>query len=99
MHVEGDFWADGAVCVRGAFTPDEVAMAREAVDANLADLSPLAKRASGDDDGAFVEDFCSWQRVPAMERFIRESSAGRIAGELMGAHTVRLYQRCIAEAA
>jgi ectoine hydroxylase-related dioxygenase (phytanoyl-CoA dioxygenase family) len=91
MHVEGDFWADGAVCVRGAFSPDEVALAREAVDANLADLSPLAKRASGDDDGAFVEDFCSWQRVPAMERFIRESSAGRIAGELMGAHTVRLY--------
>ena len=91
MHVEGDFWADGAVCVRGAFSPDEVAMARDAVDANLADLSPLAKRASGDDDGAFVEDFCSWQRVPAMERFIRESSAGRIAGELMGAHTVRLY--------
>ena len=91
MHVEGDFWADGAVCVRGAFSPDEVALAREAVDANLADLSPLAKRASGDDDGAFVEDFCSWQRVPAMERFIRESSAGRIAGELMGVHTVRLY--------
>ncbi len=91
MHVEGDFWADGAVCVRGAFSPDEVAMARDAVDANLAELSPLAKRASGDDDGAFVEDFCSWQRVPAMERFIRESSAGRIAGELMGAHTVRLY--------
>ena len=91
MHVEGDFWADGAVCVRGAFSPDEVALARAAVDANLADLSPLAKRASGDDDGAFVEDFCSWQRVPAMERFIRESAAGRIAGELMGAHTVRLY--------
>ena len=91
MHVEGDFWADGAVCVRGAFSPDEVAMARDAVDANLAELSPLAKRASGDDDGAFVEDSCSWQRVPAMERFIRESSAGRIAGELMGAHTVRLY--------
>lgn len=91
MHVEGDFWADGAVCVRGAFSPEEVAIAREAIDANLADLSPLAKRASGDDDGAFVEDFCSWQRVPAMERFIRESSAGRIAGELMGAHAVRLY--------
>lgn len=91
MHVEGDFWADGAVCVRGAFSPEEVAIAREAIDANLADLSPLAKRASGDDDGAFVEDFCSWQRVPAMERFIRGSSAGRIAGELMGAHAVRLY--------
>ena len=91
MHVEGDFWRDGAVCVRGAFTPEHMALAQAAIDANLADLSPLAKRASGDDDGAFVEDFCNWQRLPEMERFIRESDAGRIAGELMGAHTVRLY--------
>ncbi len=91
MQVLGDFWRDGAVCVRGAFSPEQVALAAEAVDANLADLSSLAKRASGADDGAFVEDFCSWQRVPSLERFIRTSGAGRIAGELMGAHTVRLY--------
>jgi ectoine hydroxylase-related dioxygenase (phytanoyl-CoA dioxygenase family) len=90
-HVEGDFWRDGAVCVRGAFSSDMIALAAEAIDENLADLSSLAKRASDDDDGAFVEDFCSWQRVPALERFIRESGAGRVAGELMGAHTVRLY--------
>jgi ectoine hydroxylase-related dioxygenase (phytanoyl-CoA dioxygenase family) len=91
MLVEGDFWRDGAVCVRGAFTPEQVALAEAAIDANLAALSPLAKRASTDEDGAFVEDFCNWQRLPEMERFIRESGAGRIAGELMGANTVRLY--------
>ena len=91
MQVEGDFWRDGVVCVRGAFSPEHVALAQEAIDANLADLSSLAKRASGSDDGAFVEDFCSWQRIPALERFIRESGAARIAGELMGAHSVRLY--------
>jgi ectoine hydroxylase-related dioxygenase (phytanoyl-CoA dioxygenase family) len=91
MHVEGDFWRDGAVCVRGAFTPEHVRLAEAAIDANLADLSPLAKRASGSDDGAFVEDFCNWRRLPAMERFIRESGAARIAGELMGASTVRLF--------
>ncbi len=91
MRVEGDFWADGAVCVRGAFGAEQVRLAEAAIDENLADLSPLAKRASGADDGAFVEDFCNWQRLPAMERFIRESGAAGIAGELMGAHTVRLY--------
>lgn len=89
--VEGDFWRDGVVCVRGAFDADEVALAAEAIEANLAALSPNAKRASADDDGAFIEDFCSWQRLPAMERFIRTSSAARIAGELMGASCVRLY--------
>jgi len=91
MHVEGDFWRDGAVCVRGAFAPEQVELARDAIDAVLADLSPFAKRASAADDGAFVEDFCNWQRIPAMEAFIRTSPAAAIAGELMGATRVRLY--------
>jgi hypothetical protein len=70
MEIEGSFERDGAVCIRGAVTAEHVALAREAIDANLADLSPRAKRASAADDGAFVEDFCNWQRLPAMRRFI-----------------------------
>lgn len=89
--IEGDYRRDGAVCVRRAFTPEQVAWAEEAIEANLADLSPLAKRASADDDGAFVEDFCSWSRLAAMERFVRESPAAEIAGELTGSKTIRLY--------
>jgi len=91
MIVEGSFAEHGAVCVRGAFSPAEVALAAEAIEANLADLSPLAKRASADDDGAFIEDFCSWQRLEPLRRFIETSPAAAIAGELMGADTVRLY--------
>ena len=89
--IEGDFWADGAVVVRGAFSPEQVELARAAIDANLEALSPLAKRASSSDDGAFVEDFCNWSRIAPIERFIRESPAARIAGELMGSRQVRLY--------
>jgi ectoine hydroxylase-related dioxygenase (phytanoyl-CoA dioxygenase family) len=91
MEIEGDFWRDGAVCVRDAFSAAEVALAEEAIEANLADLSPLAKRASAADDGAFVEDFCSWSRLPALERLVRTSPAAAIAGELMGARVVRLF--------
>jgi len=91
VNVEGDFWRDGAVCVRGAFSADDIEAARAAIEANLADLSPLAKRASSADDGAFVEDFRSWSRIPEMEAFIRSSPAAAIAGELMGATTVRLF--------
>jgi ectoine hydroxylase-related dioxygenase (phytanoyl-CoA dioxygenase family) len=79
------------VCVRGAFTPEQVELARTAIEANLADLSPLAKRASPGDDGAFVEDFCSWQRIPEIEHFARKSPAAAIAAELTGAARVRLY--------
>jgi ectoine hydroxylase-related dioxygenase (phytanoyl-CoA dioxygenase family) len=86
-----DFRRDGAVVVRGAFSAECVALAEVAIDANLASLSPLAKRASADADGAFIEDFCNWQRLPAMERFIRESPAAEIAAALVGSATIRLY--------
>ncbi|QYG91013.1 phytanoyl-CoA dioxygenase [Iamia sp. SCSIO 61187] len=89
--IEGDFAADGAVCVRGAFPPDEVALAASAIDAVLADLSPTAKRASADDDGAFVEDFRRWTEIPAIEELARTSAAAAIAGELTGSTQVRLH--------
>jgi ectoine hydroxylase-related dioxygenase (phytanoyl-CoA dioxygenase family) len=89
--VEGDFDRDGAVCVRGAFSSEHVEWARDAIDANLASLSPLAKRASPDDDAPFIEDFCNWNRLPSMERFIRESPAAAIAAELTGSDRIRLY--------
>lgn len=90
-RIEGDYEADGAVCVRQAFGPEDVELARQAIDDNLASLSPLAKRASADSDGAFVEDFCNWSRLASMERFIRESPAAEIAAALMGSTIVRLY--------
>jgi ectoine hydroxylase-related dioxygenase (phytanoyl-CoA dioxygenase family) len=90
-EIEGDFAADGAVCVRRAFSAEEVALAARAIDAVLADLSPTAKRASADDDGAFVEDFCRWGEVAAIEELARTSPAAAIAGSLTGASTVRLF--------
>jgi len=87
-----EFWRDGAVVVRGAFTAGEIELARRAIDANLADLSPYAKRASDTGDGAFIEDFCNWQRIPELEQFVRTSGAPRIAADLIGGDgPVRLY--------
>jgi hypothetical protein len=50
-----DFQRDGAVCVRGAVAPEHVSLAWRKREADLADLSPRAKRASGADDAAFVD--------------------------------------------
>lgn len=90
-EIDGDFDADGAVCVRGAFDADEVARAAAGIEAVLADLSPTAKRASGEDDGAFVEDFCRWGDVAAIEDLARTSAAAAIAAALTGSTTVRLF--------
>ena len=89
--IEGDFTADGAVCVRGAFTEAQMSLAGTAVDENLANLSPLAIRASAESDGAFIEDFCNWQRIAPMREFLADTAAAQIAGHLMGAEQVRLY--------
>ena len=86
------FRRDGAVCIRGAFTPEEVALVERGIERNLAEPSPRALVASRPDDtGRFVEDFCNWDRIGEYERVIRESAAAGIAGRLMGASTVRLF--------
>lgn len=90
-EIEGDFESDGAACVRGAFDPEHLAWATEAIEADLADPSALAKRASAADDAAFIEDFCNWQRFDSLERFVRASPAAAIAGHLTGADHIRIF--------
>jgi ectoine hydroxylase-related dioxygenase (phytanoyl-CoA dioxygenase family) len=78
--------------VRGAFSPEQVALVEAGIERNLADPSPLAAVASRPDDpGRFFEDFCNWQRNPEYEQFIRTSPAAGIAAELMDSVQVRLF--------
>ena len=89
--LDGDFDRDGAVCVRGLLDPELLSTAESAIEAVLRDPSPLAIRASAEADGAFVEDFCNWQRVPAMEAFIRGCSGAAVAADLLSSREIRLY--------
>jgi ectoine hydroxylase-related dioxygenase (phytanoyl-CoA dioxygenase family) len=86
------FQRDGAAVVRGLLNAQELALLSEAIEANLAAPGPLAKVASRPDDpGRIFEDFCNWQRIPAIERFIRETPLALLSQRLMGSRTVRLY--------
>ena len=86
------FRRDGAVCVRGAFSAEEVALVERGIERNLAAPSPRAIVASRPEDpGRFVEDFCNWQAIPEYEMFVRESPAAALAGALMGSARVRLF--------
>ena len=91
VNIEGDYLRDGAVCIRGALGEAEIALARQAIEQNLADLSSLSQRASIDGDGAFIEDFCSWQRISAMEELIRSSAVVEIVCTLLGSDQVRFF--------
>ena len=72
------FQRDGAACIRQLFRPEEMAVLRAGIDANLAHLSPRAKVASSaNDPGYFVEDFCNWQDNDDYRRFhLRYGIAG-----------------------
>jgi ectoine hydroxylase-related dioxygenase (phytanoyl-CoA dioxygenase family) len=83
---------DGAVCLRGLLSSEEVALLREGIDHNLAAPSPRAIVAShADDPGRFVEDFCNWQYNRAYRRVIFESPLAVAAARLMRSRTARLY--------
>ncbi|MGN6678274.1 MAG: phytanoyl-CoA dioxygenase family protein [Streptosporangiaceae bacterium] len=87
-----DFARDGVVCVRGVLDAAELNEAAAAIEAVLAKPSPLTQVASGPDDpGAFTEDFCRWQEVPAIERLARHSRVPGIAAALMRTEQVRFY--------
>lgn len=86
------FQRDGAACLRGLFTPAEMALLTAGIDQNLAHLSPRALVASRPDDpGRFVEDFCNWRDNESYRRFIFESKLAEAAGTLMRSSTARLY--------
>ncbi len=86
------FQRDGAICLKGLLSPEEVALLKSGIDENLAHPSPRGKVASqANDPGSFFQDFCNWQENEAYRRFIFESPVGQTAGLLMGCETVRLY--------
>ena len=83
---------DGAVIVRGLFSPAEVALVEAGIERNLAEPGPMFKVAStADDPGRFVEDFCNWQRIDEFRRIAFESRAADVAQALMGSTQVRLF--------
>lgn len=90
FDIDGDFAADGAVCVRGAFK-EHLGVVESAIEAILASPSARFVRASADSDSAFVEDFCNWWRISDLHRFLLDSPAAALAAMLTGSSQIRLY--------
>ena len=86
------FARDGAVCIRGLFSPAEIEMSARGIERNLRAPSERAKVASAaDDPGFFFQDFCNWQRIPEYRDLIFHSAAASAAAQLMNATVVRLH--------
>ena len=85
------FHRDGALVVRGLFTPAEIEKIERGIERNLADPGPMFKVASQPDDpGRFVEDFCNWNRIEEFADVAFTSRAADVAAAIMRSD-VRLY--------
>lgn len=83
---------DGAVCVRGAFSPDWIERLAKGIETNMAEPGPMAKHYTPEGKpGMFFGDYCNWTRIPDYRDFLLESPAAQIAGRLMGAAKVNLF--------
>jgi ectoine hydroxylase-related dioxygenase (phytanoyl-CoA dioxygenase family) len=87
-----NFERDGAVCVRGAFSPEWLALLADGIAENMARPGPMAKEYTAPGQpGRFFGDYCNWRRIPQYREFLWRSPAARIAGTLMGASRVNLF--------
>ncbi len=80
---------DGAVMVKGALSSWVEVMA-EAVAANLAEPGPYASE-NAVTEGRFFDDYCNWERLPAMERVVRESPASELAARVMRSGSAQFF--------
>jgi len=83
--------ADGAVCLRQVFSPDEVADLQAGVETAMHQPGPCATDFSSGDGGDFFADVFVWTRVERIRNAILSARLGEIAGRLMGAQEVRFF--------
>ena len=82
---------DGVTVVRGAFDGAWVDRMRAVADRSMSELTPLTREYDTNPGGRFHAATFRWLDDPDLDAFVRESPAGRIAGELMAASTVSFF--------
>ncbi|MFC3624573.1 phytanoyl-CoA dioxygenase family protein [Vogesella amnigena] len=90
-----DYQRDGAIILRGVFR-DWIEPLRDGFEQVLAAPGPFAIENVGNgESGRFFEDYCNWQRIAPFSRFIHDSPAAGIAGQLMQAEQVQIFHEHI----
>ncbi|SLN64987.1 phytanoyl-CoA dioxygenase family protein [Oceanibacterium hippocampi] len=81
---------DGIVCVRQAFSAEEVDFLRDVVTRDMAAPSRMGREATRDGSGRFFSDTFVWKHIPELEGFLRTSAAADLARALMKAEKTNL---------
>ncbi|MGK0169723.1 MAG: ectoine hydroxylase-related dioxygenase (phytanoyl-CoA dioxygenase family) [Gammaproteobacteria bacterium] len=87
-----EYETQGAVCLRGVFEPQWLAMLAAGVEENMRAPGPHAKYyTEAGAPGYFFGDYCNWQRIEPYRQFALESPAAEIAGALMRSQKVNFF--------
>ena len=82
---------DGVVCLRQAFDAGWLRVASDSIEQGRTNPGPVYVDYSAETtSGTYYGDFWTWPQVPAMRKFIFESPAARLVGEVMGVPSVML---------
>ncbi len=82
---------DGAVHIPGLFS-DWVGVIEEAIDENM--RSPgvyAAENVTDKDSGRFFDDYCNWQRIPALRDIVENSPCAEAAARIMGSRSAQFF--------
>ncbi|MBT6118741.1 MAG: hypothetical protein HOH66_12820 [Rhodospirillaceae bacterium] len=83
---------DGAVCLRGVFDTDWLALVEAGIERNLAEPGEFAHFYDRDEEGhIFFNDVVSWERIPEYRRFMLDSPAPALAAALMGSSKANVF--------
>jgi ectoine hydroxylase-related dioxygenase (phytanoyl-CoA dioxygenase family) len=87
-----EFQTQGAVCVRGLFSPDWLTSLAQGMDKNFSDPGPdHTVYTKPGEPGGFYDDYCNWQRIDEYRDFVMHSPAAEIAARLTGSKSARIY--------
>lgn len=86
------FLLNGAICLRKVFSSYWLDKVETGIQKNLLQPSIFAESLRDtENDGVYFNDYCSWNRIPEFEEFVRKSPAAEIAGRLMSSSKSIFY--------
>ncbi len=82
---------DGAVHIPGLFT-DWVDQIQDAIAENMNAPGPYAaENVTDGESGRFFDDYCNWQRIPALQEIVENSPCAEAAGRIMNSGTAQFF--------
>ena len=86
-----DFRRDGVVCVREAFDPHWIALARQGIQRYLDKPGRFFRDHTPEGSpGRYLFGFWTWQDIPEFREIVFDSPAAELAAKLMSAQSVRM---------